>query len=250
MLCDFVLMKLHYAVLLAGGTGIRMRSALPKQFCNLLDKPMIVYPVETYLSIDSIEGIIVVLPDAYFTRMKEIIEQYLPKNNKPIEIIKCGLIRQESSYNAVSYLYSKLSNKEKKQTYVSINDVSRALIDRVVIENVYNEAENYGASFACIRTTDTIYKQESDELVLIPRENLLSAQTPQVFRLPLIFESHQKARKEGYITTDDVSLLLHYNIKVKPFVHNTYNPKITYPDDLLLAECYLKSKKRNNSPLT
>jgi 2-C-methyl-D-erythritol 4-phosphate cytidylyltransferase len=250
MLCEFVHMKLHYAVLLAGGIGLRMGSALPKQFCNILDKPMIVYPIETYLNIDSVEGIILVLPDAYFGKMTEIIEQYLPNNNKPIELLKCGLIRQESSYNALSHLYGRLGNKEKKQTFVSIHDASRALIDRVVIESIFNEAENNGASFACVRITDTIYKQENEDLFLIPRENLLAAQTPQTFRLPVIYEAHQKARKEGYTSTDDVSLLLHYDIRVIPYVHNTYNPKITYPNDLLLAECYLKSKNRNNSPLT
>ncbi len=243
-------MKLHYAVLLAGGMGLRMSSALPKQFCSLLDKPIIVYPIETYLSIDSIEGIVLVLPDTYFSKTTEIIEQYLPRSNKPIELIKCGLIRQESSFNAVSYLYNKLSNKEKKQAYVSIHDVSRALIDKTVIENVFKEAEDNVASFACSKVSDTIFKQDDEDLLLIPRENLLAAQTPQAFRLPIIFESHQKARKEGYITTDDVSLLLHYDIKVKPYVHDTYNPKITYPIDLLLAEYYLESKNRNNLPLT
>ena len=218
------------AIILAGGKGKRMGSAISKQFIDIKGKPIIYYTLKKFSENKKIDNIIVVLPEDEVKYFKEnILKKYELRINK---IVIGGKERQDSVYNALKSL------KNSSTDIVLIHDGARPFIsDRIINEGI-KFAEIYGAAAPGVMPKDTIkVKNEKNFSVDTPnRVNLVSIQTPQVFKFDEILECHEKIRYNGEMVTDDTMVVEKYGYSVYLYDGEYTNIKVTTPEDLILAE--------------
>lgn len=218
------------AIILAGGKGKRMRSAISKQFIDIKGKPIIYYTLKKFSENKKIDNIIVVLPEDEIKYFKEnILKKYELRINK---IVIGGKERQDSVYNALKSL------KNSSTDIVLIHDGARPFISERIINEGIKFAEIYGAAAPGVMPKDTIkVKNEKNFSVDTPnRANLVSIQTPQVFKFDEILECHEKIRYNGEKVTDDTMVVEKYGYSVYLYDGEYTNIKVTTPEDLILAE--------------
>ena len=218
------------AIILAGGKGKRMRSAISKQFIDIKGKPIIYYTLKKFSENKKIDNIIVVLPEDEVKYFKEnILKKYELRINK---IVIGGKERQDSVYNALKSL------KNSSTDIVLIHDGARPFISERIINEGIKFAEIYGAAAPGVMPKDTIkVKNENNFSVDTPnRANLVSIQTPQVFKFDEILECHEKIRYNGEKVTDDTMVVEKYGYSVYLYDGEYTNIKVTTPEDLILAE--------------
>lgn len=218
------------AIILAGGKGKRMGSAISKQFIDIKGKPIIYYTLKKFSKNKKIDNIIVVLPEDEVKYFKEnILKKYELRINK---IVIGGKERQDSVYNALKSL------KNSSTDIVLIHDGARPFISERIINEGIKFAEIYGAAAPGVMPKDTIkVKNEKNFSVDTPnRANLVSIQTPQVFKFDEILECHEKIRYNGEKVTDDTMVVEKYGYSVYLYDGEYTNIKVTTPEDLILAE--------------
>ena len=218
------------AIILAGGKGKRMGSAISKQFIDIKGKPIIYYTLKKFSENKKIDNIIVVLPEDEVKYFKEnILKKYELRINK---IVIGGKERQDSVYNALKSL------KNSSTDIVLIHDGARPFISERIINEGIKFAEIYGAAAPGVMPKDTIkVKNEKNFSVDTPnRANLVSIQTPQVFKFDEILECHEKIRYNGEMVTDDTMVVEKYGYSVYHYDGEYTNIKVTTPEDLILAE--------------
>lgn len=218
------------AIILAGGKGKRMGSAISKQFIDIKGKPIIYYTLKKFSENKKIDNIIVVLPEDEVKYFKEnILKKYELRINK---IVIGGKERQDSVYNALKSL------KNSSTDIVLIHDGARPFISERIINEGIKLAEIYGAAAPGVMPKDTIkVKNEKNFSVDTPnRANLVSIQTPQVFKFDEILECHEKIRYNGEMVTDDTMVVEKYGYSVYLYDGEYTNIKVTTPEDLILAE--------------
>ena len=218
------------AIILAGGKGKRIRSAISKQFIDIKGKPIIYYTLKKFSENKKIDNIIVVLPEDEVKYFKEnILKKYELRINK---IVIGGKERQDSVYNALKSL------KNSSTDIVLIHDGARPFISERIINEGIKFAEIYGAAAPGVMPKDTIkVKNEKNFSVDTPnRANLVSIQTPQVFKFDEILECHEKIRYNGEMVTDDTMVVEKYGYSVYLYDGEYTNIKVTTPEDLILAE--------------
>ena len=218
------------AIILAGGKGKRMGSAISKQFIDIKGKPIIYYTLKKFSENKKIDNIIVVLPEDEVKYFKEnILKKYELRINK---IVIGGKERQDSVYNALKSL------KNSSTDIVLIHDGARPFISESIINECIKFAEIYGAAAPGVMPKDTIkVKNEKNFSVDTPnRANLVSIQTPQVFKFDEILECHEKIRYNGEMVTDDTMVVEKYGYSVYLYDGEYTNIKVTTPEDLILAE--------------
>ena len=218
------------AIILAGGKGKRMGSAISKQFIDIKGKPIIYYTLKKFSENKKIDNIIVVLPEDEVKYFKEnILKKYELRINK---IVIGGKERQDSVYNALKSL------KNSSTDIVLIHDGARPFISERIKNEGIKFAEIYGAAAPGVMPKDTIkVKNEKNFSVDTPnRANLVSIQTPQVFKFDEILECHEKIRYNGEMVTDDTMVVEKYGYSVYLYDGEYTNIKVTTPEDLILAE--------------
>ena len=218
------------AIILAGGKGKRMGSAISKQFIDIKGKPIIYYTLKKFSENKKIDNIIVVLPEDEVKYFKEnILKKYELRINK---IVIGGKERQDSVYNALKSL------KNSSTDIVLIHDGARPFISERIINEGIKFAEIYGAAAQGVMPKDTIkVKNEKNFSIDTPnRANLVSIQTPQVFKFDEILECHEKIRYNGEKVTDDTMVVEKYGYSVYLYDGEYTNIKVTTPEDLILAE--------------
>ena len=221
------------AIILAGGKGKRMRSAISKQFIDIKGKPIIYYTLKKFSENKKIDNIIVVLPEDEVKYFKEnILKKYELRINK---IVIGGKERQDSVYNALKSL------KNSSTDIVLIHDGARPFISERIINEGIKFAEIYGAAAPGVMPKDTIkVKNEKNFSVDTPnRANLVSIQTPQVFKFDEILECHEKIRYNGEKVTDDTMVVEKYGYSVYLYDGEYTNIKVTTPEDLSFASSLL-----------
>ena len=222
------------AIILAGGKGKRMRSAISKQFIDIKGKPIIYYTLKKFSENKKIDNIIVVLPEDEVKYFKEnILKKYELRINK---IVIGGKERQDSVYNALKSL------KNSSTDIVLIHDGARPFISERIINEGIKFAEIYGAAAPGVMPKDTIkVKNEKNFSVDTPnRANLVSIQTPQVFKFDEILECHEKIRYNGEKVTDDTMVVEKYGYSVYLYDGEYTNIKVTTPEDLIIAQYLAK----------
>jgi 2-C-methyl-D-erythritol 4-phosphate cytidylyltransferase len=149
---------------------------------------------------------------------------------KVVAVVAGGAERQES-------VWSGLEAFPLSPEIVLVHDAARPLITGEVISRVIVSAARDGAAIAAVRVRDTVKVEEQPGFTLqtLDRSTLWAAQTPQGFRFPLLIRAHREARTEGFLGTDDASLVERLGVRVRLVAGDNRNIKITTPEDLLLA---------------
>jgi 2-C-methyl-D-erythritol 4-phosphate cytidylyltransferase len=236
---------MNVAIITAAGKGTRLNSNISKQFLNIYDKPILAHTLSIFEKSSKIDAIYVSVPGDYMESCREdIIEKY--SFTKVSKLIIGGSHRQASVFNAISSIPSTTD-------IVLIHDGVRPLVTSDEVETTIKKLINDNKKDPEVKgvilaapAKETI-KRISGHTVdsTIPRDTVWHAQTPQTFFYKEIIEAHRKASEEGFIGTDDSSLIERMGWKVNVVRGRHENIKITTPIDLFLAELFMN---KNGKP--
>jgi 2-C-methyl-D-erythritol 4-phosphate cytidylyltransferase len=225
-------MKKNIAIILGGGDGMRFNKKNPKIFVKIAGKEVILHTIEKFEKHRKIDEIVLVVRKDLIKRCEELFSK---ENFKKVSmIISGGKTRKDSSYEGLKACF-------RKNPYnVLFHDAVRPFVSLRIISDVLEKLKEFSAVSVGIPSSDTILEVNKKRIIQrIPeRKKVLREQTPQGFRFSIIKKAHQLALKEGIKkVTDDCGLVLKYNLAdVYVVKGEDRNIKITYPDDVYLAE--------------
>ncbi len=213
-----------YAVIVAGGTGSRMNSAVPKQFLLLKNKPVLYYTIDTFLKAYDDLKIILVLPEEHVATGQEIIDAWF--DYKRIIITVGGRTRFHSVQNGLLQV--------KDESIVFVHDAVRCLLTTDLVHNLYNAALEFGAAVPVIDCNDSVRLLTSEGNEALERRMVKLVQTPQAFLSTILLPAYSIDYKDKY--TDEATVVEAFGMKVRLVEGDENNIKITRPVDLILAE--------------
>ncbi|OGP95770.1 MAG: 2-C-methyl-D-erythritol 4-phosphate cytidylyltransferase [Deltaproteobacteria bacterium RBG_16_47_11] len=224
------------AVIVSAGKGHRFMEGRKKQFHLLAGKPILAHTLDKFETCPLIQSILLVVGEEDMDHcLKEIVEKYRYK--KISQIIPGGKQRQESVKNGIDAL-------SKDVKIVVIHDGVRPFVTKAMIEESIHSAIRFGAVVVAMPVKETIKMAHSDGTVVktLDRESLWQTQTPQTFQTHLIKEAFHKAIEDGFIGTDDASLVERLGVKVHILPGSYTNIKITTTEDLMLAYLLIETQ--------
>ena len=220
------------ALVPAAGASRRFGPGANKPFHMLLDKPLIVWALTALEASERISEVIPVLKDTDMRQAADVFRSYGLSKIK--RMAKGGPERQDSVYNALMLIGDEADA-------VLIHDGARPLLEKTLVEETLKGLEGYDGAIAAVLPRDTIKEAgENNALRTLRREDLWSVQTPQVFRYRAIMDAYQKAMQEGFYSTDDSALLERQGGRVRVVEGSYKNIKITTPEDIDIAEMFLR----------
>jgi 2-C-methyl-D-erythritol 4-phosphate cytidylyltransferase len=219
-------MKL-YAVIVAGGSGKRMGSEIPKQYLELAGKPVLMYTIERFKAYDESIEIITVLPENQLRFWADLQKKY--SFDIPHTIVKGGRARFFSVRNGLKFV--------DVPGLVAIHDGVRPFVSSDTMERCFDMAEKLGNAIPVIPPTDSLRVVTEKGSKPLNRLNVRIVQTPQVFSADVI----KKAYKQDYLPefTDDATVVEKAGVKINLVEGNRENIKITTPEDLLISSALL-----------
>jgi 2-C-methyl-D-erythritol 4-phosphate cytidylyltransferase len=233
-------------ILPAAGLGTRMgRGAAEKtgtsrkQFMLLEGSPILLHTVRKFAASGRVNEIVVAVRPEDVNWVGEILagEVRAGRNGPRVQVVEGGNSRQQSVDNALHSL-------GPETDLVAVHDAVRPFIDLETIHKVFDEAAETGAAIVGVPVVDTV-KQVSRGAgkarirATLQREKLVLAQTPQVFRYDLLVKAFEAARYDGFIGTDESSLVERLDVEVTVVIGSDRNIKITKPGDMDLARLFL-----------
>jgi 2-C-methyl-D-erythritol 4-phosphate cytidylyltransferase len=224
------------ALIPAAGMGKRMGAAVNKQYLMLNGMPIVAHTIALFENASFIDDIYLVIPEAEIPFCREIVvERY--GFAKVRCIVPGGAERQNSVLNGLRAVAD-----ARDDDLVLIHDGVRPLVPLHVLEQALETAAAYDAALVAVPVKDTV-KIVVDGIVreTPQRENLWLAQTPQAFRYGLIRAAHEAADAERFLGTDDAMLVERLGRDVHIVPGDYRNIKITTPEDLILAEAFIRS---------
>lgn len=234
---------MNYALIFAGGTGTRMNSkALPKQFLEYNDKPIIIYTIELFENHSDIDGIVVVCLEKYIDYLKKLIEKFEIK--KVIAVVPGGVTGQESIFNGLKAL----NENCPEDSIVLVHDGVRPLIDEETITKNIKCAKKNGNAITISPSIETVMQKNEDDLILniMNRDTCFVARAPQTFRLKDLYENHLKAQSDNnYNFIDSACLMKNYGSNLYTVIGPTDNIKITTPIDFYIFRA-IKEARENS----
>lgn len=223
----------YFAVIVAGGSGMRMNAALPKQFLILNGKPIMMHTILAFQAAPQQPEIIVVINQAYFDIWKNLCEEY--NFNIPHTLVPGGNTRFDSVKNALALINEK--------AIVAIHDAVRPLISPAIIAKAYQQALNLGNAVVAMPSKDSVRVQNENGVSKnLNRNDVYLVQTPQTFPSEILKIAYEQEYQESF--TDDASVVEMSGENIHLVTGNPENFKITFPVDLLLAELILQEKSR------
>jgi 2-C-methyl-D-erythritol 4-phosphate cytidylyltransferase len=217
---------MNTAIIVAAGSGTRFGSETPKQFLEINGRPVVAYSIDRFAESGSVDEIVVVVPSAEVTRF----EGKYPQVTK---VVAGGRTRAESVRNG-------LGSISVETGVVAVHDGARPLVSVKEINSVISAAVEFGAACLVGCVTDTI-KEYHDGLVTgtLDRRTLRRALTPQAFRAEILHEAFASVETDESIT-DECSLVERLGHEIAAVQGSPRNIKITHPDDLKIAELFLR----------
>jgi 2-C-methyl-D-erythritol 4-phosphate cytidylyltransferase len=231
----------------AAGLGTRMQAApgaAPKQFLLLDGKPILIHTLLAFGRVPAVRGVWIAVQTGEQERMRSLLAEFaaeLPAG-LALHVVEGGETRQQSVARALAAIHC------GPDEIVLVHDAVRPLVEPAAIARVVAAIEKHGAAILGLPATDTIKQVErlaGDARITatIPRENVVQAQTPQGARAGLFRNAVEEAQTDGFVGTDEASLLERAGIPVAVVAGSATNLKITQPGDLPLAEWYLHQRK-------
>lgn len=230
------------AILPAAGLGTRMGADTPKQFLSLDGVPVLLFTLRRLAACPMITDFIVA------TRAEEVDSVAASiaseKLGRPVRVVRGGDTRQDSVANALAEI-------PPETDLILVHDAVRPLVTVSQMERVIAEAAACDAAILGIPAMDTVKEVKRASLpndvalitATIPRERVVLAQTPQVFRTSLLLEAFARARQDGVTASDEAGLVERIGRDVHVVVGSERNLKITRPGDMELAEFYLRQER-------
>jgi len=215
-------------LIVAGGSGKRMKSLIPKQFHLIMGQPVLMHTIKVFHSFDPALKIIVVIPDHYIGHWKSLCsynEFYIPHR-----IVQGGSNRFESVKNGISGI--------KPGCLIAVHDGVRPLVSHATIKRCFDTALELGNAVPCSDIRESMRRVEKDGNAQVDRKHYKIIQTPQVFESSILINAYNSDFTDDI--TDDAGLVERSGHKINLVRGNEENIKITHPHDLAIAEALLQ----------
>ncbi|MEG0993657.1 MAG: 2-C-methyl-D-erythritol 4-phosphate cytidylyltransferase [Bacteroidales bacterium] len=219
----------RYAIIVAGGKGLRMGQELPKQFIAIGERPILMHAIQAFYHADKAVSLILVLPKEQMEYWEALCELHCFK--VPVRIAEGGSTRFHSVKNGLKLIDG--------DGLVAIHDGVRPFVSQQVIENAFQAAEQFGGAIPMIDMIDSVREVTPDgKSHPVDRERFKLVQTPQTFRTELIRSAYEMPYDKSF--TDDASVFEAAGHTIHCIAGNRENIKITTPFDLLIAEALIE----------
>ncbi|WP_338450500.1 2-C-methyl-D-erythritol 4-phosphate cytidylyltransferase [Niallia oryzisoli] len=226
---------LYQVVIPAAGQGKRMGAGKNKLLLKLDGVPILIHTLKVFEDDESCSGVILAVNEEDEKEFNSLLSEY--SIAKVIGIVPGGAERQYSIYNGIKAL--------RENGIVLVHDGARPFIEKGQIHSLVTAAEQHGASILAVPVKDTVKKVKDHKVIeTVERSSLWAVQTPQAFRMPLLLKAYELAEEEGFLGTDDASLVERMGHDVMIVEGNYDNIKLTTPEDLFFAETIIR-KRRN-----
>jgi 2-C-methyl-D-erythritol 4-phosphate cytidylyltransferase len=233
------------AVVFAGGVGSRMGGSLPKQFMEMLGKPVLAWTLEVFERHPRVDSIVLVANGSHLDDTRALCKKYAI--TKVEAVVEGGASAQESIYNGLCAVSNMGAGPDE---VVLLNDGVRPYIDVSVIDAVIDSVRMYGNGVTFTPCYETIVLSgDGAEISAIPaRKESYTAQAPQGFRLGELLNAHRRIRSspEGYEgLVDQATLYWKLGLPIHLVRGNRGNIKITTPEDICMLEALIKHRESN-----
>lgn len=212
-----------------------------KQFSELGGTPILIHTLRKFAAIPEVSEISIVLRKTEMEEFRARLEKEGSDiRQKKVQLVQGGECRQESVANAVAAIAA------APDDIVLVHDAVRPFVTPEIVQEVIQAAEKYGAAIAGMPAVDTVKQVERTAggaliTATVPRERVVMAQTPQGFRYDILKRAFDEAAADGFVGTDEASLVERSGKEVAVVMGSPRNIKITTPADMELAEFFLKS---------
>lgn len=223
-------MTKKFALIVAGGSGSRMKNTVPKQFIKLAGKPVLMHTFNAFLRFDRAINFILVLPETQVEYWKNLCRKY--NFSVPHQLALGGTSRFQSVKNGLDII--------KDEGIVFIHDGVRPLVSEQTLENCWQVANKKGNALPVVPVTESVRLVDENRSRALDRSKYYLVQTPQTFKINRIKKAYKQ--KFSKLFTDDASVLENLGEHIYTVEGNRENIKITFPEDLPLAEMFLKDK--------
>lgn len=217
----------YYAVIVGGGSGSRMGTAIPKQFLILDEKPVLMHTIQAFYLSTFKPEIILVLNIDFHQYWEQLCEEY--NFAIPHVLVKAGDQRFYSVKNALAYI--------KGHSIVAVHDAVRPLASDELITNAFREAELKGNAVCAVRASDSVRKLAGNYSESVNRDDIFLVQTPQAFESGILKKAYKQPYRVNF--TDDASVVERSGVNINLIPGEKNNFKITYPEDFLTAQLLL-----------
>ena len=214
-------------VIPAGGIGRRLGRATPKQLLRLGATTILARTVTQFARHPAVCDVVVAAPAAYLARTRRALARVKPGDR--LQVVEGGAERQDSVWRGLQAV-------PERAAIIAVHDAVRPFVSRALIDLVVAAAREHGAAICALPIAETVKRVRKGIVeATVDRSALWSVQTPQAFAAALLREAHEKARRDGFLGTDESMLVerLGHTVAVVPGLRE--NVKITTPDDLRRA---------------
>ncbi|MBM3289452.1 MAG: 2-C-methyl-D-erythritol 4-phosphate cytidylyltransferase [Candidatus Hydrogenedentes bacterium] len=217
----------------AAGMGTRLGADRPKALVDLAGKPLLVWTLERFQTMGLLDRCIVPVAPRARADFDNIRCEYFP--NVSIDFVDGGAERQDSVFLGIQAL-------DRATTIVIVHDAARPFVPEQSIRASIDAAAEFGAATVAIPSIDTVLVSGQDAFLLDTpdRSTLWACQTPQTFRVSVLLDAHERAKRDNFVGTDDASLVRRAGGAVKLVMGSRLNFKVTTPQDLELARCVIE----------
>ncbi len=224
-----------YALIVAGGKGMRMGAELPKQFLPIGGRPVLMHTLEAFARAMPSLHLVLVLPPAQQDFWKDLCRQH--GFTLPHSIAPGGETRFHSVRNGL------LTIDTEEEAIVGVHDGVRPFASADVIRRCYEAARLRGAAVPVVPVVETLRQLHHDGSRTVDRSRFRLVQTPQTFRLTLLRQAYEQPYRDDF--TDDASVVEACGHPIALVEGNKENIKLTTPFDLTIAEAIIASRAKN-----
>jgi 2-C-methyl-D-erythritol 4-phosphate cytidylyltransferase len=217
------------AIIVAGGTGQRMGSVVPKQFLEIEGKSILLHTIDQFVNAFDDISLVVVLPEGYIEEGKKLLKN---RTKNPIQFIAGGETRFQSVKNGLTAV--------KEKSIVFVHDAVRCLLTPALVQRCYQQAVENGSAIPAVSSTDTVRIMEKEKHHLFDREKVMLIQTPQTFQSEIILAAFDQVYQPNF--TDEANVVEASGQTVFLVDGEFENIKITRPLDLAIAT-YVLTKR-------
>lgn len=220
-------MAKHGVIIVAGGSGSRMQSTLPKQFLMLGGLPVVARTINTFAEALPSADIVVVLPEAHIPLWRNLEARF------DVAPHRCVAGGSERFYSVKCGIEALGEDVE----YIAVHDGVRALVTKRLIIRTLLDAEKSGATIPVVEVSDSFRRLDGSQSYIVPRSELRAVQTPQIFSAELLRKAYEQPFDKSF--TDDASVVEAMGHKISLVEGERSNLKLTTPEDMEWAEYYL-----------
>lgn len=229
-------MSQNYAIIVAGGSGTRMGTTVPKQFISVNGLPVLMHTLLAFFNSQSKPHLILALPAGFHDYWHQLCSSH------NFNIDHTLVIGGETRFHSVKCAFNNIT---AANSVIAVHDAVRPLINTALVDAAYNQATKKGNAIVAVKSRDSIRQVKDGVSVSLKRDEIYLVQTPQVFQ----YNQLKAAYEQNYsdLFTDDASVVEAAGFDIHLLEGDNQNIKITFPEDIAIAELILKGRENTGN---